>query len=106
MTNPDLNDLLDEARELEAADSADYTAAKGSHPNRDKAQVLTVRLTDDEMTRLRSAAAQRGLPVSALVRAAIHHELHDDDENSTRALMTALREHHLAIVRTPAPSQK
>ena len=75
----ELNDLLNEARELENADSSDYTAATAAHPNRDKAKTLTVRLTDDEMVRLRATAAERGLPVSAVVRAAIAHELQDDD---------------------------
>ena len=95
----ELNDLLNEARELENADSSDYTTATAAHPNRDKAKTLTVRLTDDEMVRLRATAAERGLPVSAVVRAAIAHELQDDDSDSTRALMTALRDHNLAIVR-------
>ena len=71
----ELNDLLNEARELENADSSDYTTATAAHPNRDKAKTLTVRLTDDEMVRLRATAAERGLPVSAVVRAAIAHEL-------------------------------
>lgn len=102
MTSPELDDLLGEARELEGADSADYAGAKVAHPNREKAQILTVRLTDHEMSRLRNAAAERGLPASAIVRAALAHELQDDDENSTRALMTALRDHHLAVVRVPS----
>lgn len=96
----ELNDLLNEARELEKADSSDYTTAEVTHPNRDKAKVLTVRLTDDEMTRLRAAAAERGLPVSAVVRAAIAHELAADDGGSARALITALHDHNLTIVRT------
>jgi predicted DNA binding CopG/RHH family protein len=95
----ELNDLLNEARELENADSSDYTAAKATHPNRDKAKTLTVRLTDDEMARLRATATERGLPVSAVVRAAIAHELAAEDD-SARALMTALHDHNLTIVRT------
>ena len=95
----ELNDLLNEARELENADSSDYTIAEATHPNRDKARILTVRLTDDEMARLRAAAAERGLPVSAVVCAAIAHELAADD-GSARALMTALHDHNLTIVRT------
>ena len=65
----ELNDLLNEARELENVDSSEYTAATAAHPNRDKAKTLTVRLTDDEMARLRATADERGLPVSAVVRA-------------------------------------
>lgn len=94
----ELNDLLDEARELENADSTAYTDAPATHPNRGKAKILTVRLTDQEMTLLRETASVRGLPVSALVRAAITHELANDDD-STRALISALNDHNLRIVK-------
>ncbi|MGH3970836.1 MAG: plasmid mobilization protein [Mycobacterium sp.] len=96
----DLNNLLNEARELEDVDSSEYTAADATHPNRDKAKTLTVRLTDDEMARLRATADERGLPVSAVVRAAIAHELSPQHDDDTRALITALRDHNLTIVRT------
>lgn len=96
----ELNDLLSEARELENIDSSEYTAASASHPNRDKARTLTVRLTDDEMARLRAAANERGLPVSAVVRAAIAHELAPHHDEGARALITALQDHNLTIVKT------
>lgn len=96
----ELNDLLSEARELENVDSSDYTAAAPTHPNRDKAKTLTVRLTDDEMTRLRAAAQERGLPVSAVVRTAIAHELAPHHDAGARALITALHDHNLTIVKT------
>lgn len=98
--NNELSNLLTEARELEAVDGSEYTTAPATHPNREKAQILTVRLTDDEMTRLRTAAAERGLPVSAVVRTAIAHELAPQPDDGTRALITALHDHNLAIVRT------
>ena len=98
--NNELSNLLNEARELEAVDSSEYTTASATHPNREKAQTLTVRLTDDEMTRLRAAAAERGLPVSAVVRTAIAHELAPQRDDGTRALITALHDHNLTIVRT------
>ncbi|BBZ49439.1 ribbon-helix-helix protein, CopG family [Mycobacterium heidelbergense] len=85
---------------LEAVDSSEYTTASATQPNREKAQTLTVRLTDDEMTRLRAAAAERGLPVSAVVRTAIAHELAPQHDDGTRALITALHDHNLTIVRT------
>jgi predicted DNA binding CopG/RHH family protein len=94
----ELDDLLNEARELENVDSSDYTA--GTHPNRDKAKTLTVRLTEDEMARLRAAANERGLPVSAVVRAAIAHELAPQHDTGARALITALHDHDLTIVKT------
>ncbi|KAA8954329.1 ribbon-helix-helix protein, CopG family, partial [Mycobacterium sp.] len=84
--NNELKNLLSEARELEAVDSSEYTTASATHPNREKAQTLTVRLTDDEMTRLRAAAAERGLPVSAVVRTAIAHELAPPRDDEARAL--------------------
>jgi predicted DNA binding CopG/RHH family protein len=96
----ELNDLLSEARELENVDSSDYTAAAVSHPNRDKAKMLTVRLTDDELARLRAAAAERGIPVSAVVRSAIAHELAPQHDEGARALITALHDHNLTIVKT------
>lgn len=98
--NSELNNLLSEARELEVVDSSEYTTAPTIHPNREKAQTLTVRLTDDEMTRLRAAAVERGLPISAVVRTAIAHELAPPRDDETRALITALHDHNLAIVRT------
>ncbi|KAA1429964.1 MULTISPECIES: ribbon-helix-helix protein, CopG family [Mycobacteriaceae] len=98
--NNELSNLLNEARELEAVDSSEYTTAPATHPNREKAQTLTVRLTDDEMTRLRTAAAERRLPVSAVVRTAIAHELAPQPDDGTRELITALHDHNLAIVRT------
>jgi predicted DNA binding CopG/RHH family protein len=96
----ELNELLSETRELENADSSDYSATVATHPNRDKAKTLTVRLTDDEMARLRATAKQRGLPVSAVVRAAITHELATPEDDGTRALMSALHDHNLTIVRS------
>jgi hypothetical protein len=50
--NNELGNLLNEARVLEAVDSPEYTTAPATHPNREKAQTLTVRLTDGEITRL------------------------------------------------------
>ncbi len=99
MTN-ELGNLLNEARELEGVDSSEYTTASATHPNREKAKTLTVRLTDDEMARLRAAATERGLPLSAVVRAAIAHELAPQHDDGTRALITALHDHNLTIVRT------
>lgn len=96
----ELNELLNEARELEDVDSSEYAAAPATHPNRDKAAILTVRLTDDEMARLRATAKERGLPVSAVVRTAITHELSPQHDDGTRALITALHDHNLAIVKT------
>jgi predicted DNA binding CopG/RHH family protein len=96
----ELNDLLNEARELENVDSSDYTAVAATHPNRDKAKTLTVRLTESEMTRLRATANERGLPVSAVVRAAIAHELDPQHDAGARALITALHDHDLTIVKT------
>ena len=96
----ELNDLLNEARELENVDSSEYTDATVGHPNRDKAKTLTVRLTDDEMARLRAAAKERGLPVSAVVRSAIAHELAPQPDQGARALITALHDHNLTIVKT------
>jgi predicted DNA binding CopG/RHH family protein len=97
----ELNDLLSEARELENVDSSEYTAAATTQPNRDKAKTLTVRLTDDEMARLRAAANERGLPISAVVRTAIAHELAPQHDEGARALITALHDHNLTIVKTP-----
>jgi hypothetical protein len=59
-----------------------------------------VRLTDNEMARLRAAAAERGLPVSAVVRTASAHELAPQHDDGTRALITALHDHNLTIVKT------
>jgi post-segregation antitoxin (ccd killing protein) len=98
--NSELDDLLNEARELESIDSAEYTAVPSTHPNRDKAKTLTVRLTDDEMARLQTAAKGRGLPVSAVVRTAIARELAPQHDDTMRALRIALEEHNLTIVRT------
>ena len=96
----ELNDLLSEARELENVDSSEYTAAATTQPNRDKAKTLTVRLTDAEMARLRAAAKDRGLPISAVVRTAIAHELAPQHDEGARALITALHDHNLTIVKT------
>lgn len=96
----ELNDLLHEARELEDVDSSEYAAAPATHPNRDKAAILTVRLTDAEMTQLREAAEERGLPMSAVVRTAIAHELSPQHDDGTRALISALHDHNLSIVKT------
>lgn len=96
----ELNDLLHEARELEDVDSSEYATAPGTHPNRDKAAILTVRLTEAEMRQLREAAQERGLPMSAVVRTAIAHELSPQHDDGTRALISALHDHNLSIVKT------
>nr|CAA82283.1 unnamed protein product [Mycobacterium avium] len=87
----ELNDLLNEARELEDVDSSEYTAAPATHPNRDKAAILTVRLTEEEMARVRATAEERGLPVSAVVRSLIAHELstQPDDGHSSSLITVA-----------------
>jgi uncharacterized protein (DUF1778 family) len=64
---------------------------------------LTVRLTEDEMARLRAAANERGPPVSAVVRAAIAHAPAPLHDAGARALITALHDHDLTIVRTVSP---
>lgn len=91
-----LEELL--AEEAEAVDldrDAPITpATEVSQPNRGKAKVLSVRLSDDEMAALQSAADAVGLPPSTMVRSLIaQHIVHRPqrvDEVRAEALEMAI----------------
>jgi len=74
---------------------------ESSATDRDEGTTLSVALTATEMARLRAVAAERGLPMTDVVHAAIAHELAGDD-GGVRALVTALHDHHLTVVSTCA----
>jgi hypothetical protein len=97
----DLKALLDEAVELENDHLPQVRPTTVSQPNLTKSEVLHVRVSEQDHRDLTDVAADLNVPVSDVVRAALHRFLHESDESREVAyLLQALHESGLSITRS------
>lgn len=76
-----------------------------SMPNLAKSKVINVRVMDSDHAALTALAAERGIAVSDIVRAAIRRYIHDD-ASMVADLVNALRDAGLELIHTrPASHQ-
>ena len=85
-----IDDLAEEAENAPELTLEQLRAANPTQPNRTKSEMLTCRLNADTMRQIEKLAAQRDLPVSALVRGWILQGLAADQGDSVPHIVNRL----------------
>jgi predicted HicB family RNase H-like nuclease len=98
--DPKLQALLDEAIELENDHLPQIRPTTISQPNAAKSEVVHVRVSEQDHRDLMKAAAALNVPVSDVIRTAIHRFLHKQGESrEVEYLLHALHESGLCLKR-------
>lgn len=77
-----IREIADEAESAPELTLDELRAARPTQPNRAKSQMLSLRVPDETMRAIEKLAAERGLPISAMVRGWILQGLASDSDAS------------------------